>query len=85
MCGVMPPLSICLHPYFYTSVVAFIGRSALISTMLVSPVGGSGDVRHGGSWRLYTAGSGGADEGADVAGKSMFRTRSLVIQEIARD
>ena len=53
--------------------------------MLVSPVGGSGDVRHGGSWRLYTAGSGGADEGADVAGKSMFRTRSLVIQEIARD
>jgi len=51
--------------------------------MLVSPVGGSGDVRHGGSWRSCTAGSGGADEDADVAGKSIFRTHSLVIQEIA--
>ena len=53
--------------------------------MLVSPVGGTGDVRHGGSWRSCTAGSSGADEGADVAGKSIFRTHSLVIQEIAWD
>jgi len=79
----MPPLSICLHPYVYTSDVAFIGRAALISTMLVSPVGGTGDVRHGGSWRSCTAGSSAADEDADVTGKSIFRTHSLVIQEIA--
>ena len=83
MCGVMPPLSICLHPYLYTSDIAFIGRSALISTMLVSPVRDIGDVRHGGSWLSSAAGCGGADEDADVADKSIFRTHSLVIQEIA--
>jgi hypothetical protein len=83
VCGVTTPLAICLHPYLYTSEVAFIGRSALISTMLVSPAGGTGDVRHGGSWRSCTTGSGGADEDADVAAKSIFRTHSLVTQEIA--
>ena len=82
MCGVMPPFSVCLHPYLYTSDVALIGRSALISAMLVSPVG-STDVRRDGSWCSCAAGSGGADEDADVAGKSIFRTHRLVIQEIA--
>jgi hypothetical protein len=51
--------------------------------MLVSLFGGTDDVRHGGSWRSCAAGSGGADEDADVAGKSIFRTHNLVIQEIA--
>jgi hypothetical protein len=51
--------------------------------MLVSPVGGNDDVRHGGSWRSCAAGSGGADDDADVADKSIFRTHSLVTQEIA--
>jgi hypothetical protein len=51
--------------------------------MLVSPVGGTGVVCHGGAWRTGAAGSGGADEDADVAGKSILCTHSLVIQEIA--